>query len=425
MERYWLAWLGERAMAGQLPHAAGAESPYDLGRPWMPVEWLYATAVEWTRERGIFLPFAVLNGLAGAALLWWALGTCVARRVPGNVAFLVVAAAFLPLVERYELRAEAVGNALLVAVLLWGAHAKKRWGLVPLFAIWANVHPSFAFGLLVVALQTIDGVRRGDRAALAVFAACAAATLCNPFGIALWGHVAWVSQGWVSRIVPEWQPLLKTAPLDVLLLCVPFVSLLQRQSVRRRSIAQWALWPISSAMALGSQRFLPLATAAGTPSLCGGFRQRDLPVPRAAVWIGVATVAWLGLHGSAGAVQQLAAGTVKDSDFGLLVARSAPAAVEHTVDLRGKLAACAPGWYCNVALFLGGKTLYDGRTEPFSAARVRDLSEALSDPRVLDRWPVEVALVPPTAARAMLATRRWREVASSENVSIFKKVPAR
>jgi hypothetical protein len=176
MERYWLAWLGQRVLQGDFPRAAGPESPYDVGHAWMPVEWLYAVLVAWTVTHRVYVGFALVNGLAGAALIWWALGACIARRVPGNVTFLVSAACFLPIIQRYELRAEAWGNAFLVAVLAWGGVAKRRLLLVPAFAIWANVHPSFAFGLLVLALQSVDRVRRGDRFAVAVFAACALAT---------------------------------------------------------------------------------------------------------------------------------------------------------------------------------------------------------------------------------------------------------
>ncbi|HKE37023.1 MAG TPA: hypothetical protein VKB39_06305, partial [Candidatus Baltobacteraceae bacterium] len=73
MERYWLAWLGDRAMHGDVPRVVGPESPYDAGRAWMPVEWLYAVAVAWTREHHVFVVMAIANGLAGVAILWWAL----------------------------------------------------------------------------------------------------------------------------------------------------------------------------------------------------------------------------------------------------------------------------------------------------------------------------------------------------------------
>lgn len=419
MERYWLAWLGDRILHGSFPHAAGPESPYDTGRPWMPAEWLYAVAVAWTRERHAFVAFAMFNGLAGVAMLWWALGACISRRVPGNTSVLVCAACFWPTIERYELRAEALGSAFLAAVLQWGGDPVKRYALLPLFALWANVHPSFAFGLIVLGLQTFPSVRRGDFAGIGVFAGCVLATFCTPFGPALWEHVWWLSHGWVASVVPEWQPLYVAAPLSVLLLFVPFVSFLQRNGVRKRSLLDRSLWPITVLFALASQRFLALATAAGSPLGCGLFRQRDVAVPQAVVWVALAGVLLAGSRGVPGDVRFLAGGIVPDPDFGLVVAAASPPIVERSIDLRGKLLACVPGWYCNAGLYLGARTLYDGRTEPFSAERVRRLSASIQDPAALNAWPVDYAIVLPGNAGLLEADPSWREVARSSVVVVF------
>lgn len=421
MERYWLAWLGDRILTGTFPHAAGPESPYDAGHPWMPVEWLYAVAVAWTREHHVFILFALLNGLAGVAMLWWALGACIARRVPGTVTFLVSASCVWPTIQRYELRAEAFGNAFLAAVLQWGSDPVKRFVLVPLFALWANVHPSFAFGLLVVALQTTQSLRRGDSAAITAFAGCVLATLCTPFGMGLWQHVWWMSHGWVARVVPEWQPLLVAAPAAVLLLFVPFVSMLARLGIRRRPLLDWSLWPIASLLALASQRFLALATGAGAPLACGLFRQRELPVPRPVIWLVLAAVVTFVAQGWPRDVVLVARDGARDVDFGLLLTRASPPIVERDVDLRGKLVACVPGWYCNVALYLGARTLYDGRTEPFSARRITELSASLDDPRLLRKWPVDYAIVPPPNAEPLQAEGSWREAARSRLMVIFQR----
>ena len=420
MERYWLAWLGDRILDGSFPHAAGPESPYDAGHSWMPVEWLYAVAVAWTREHHVFIVFALLNGLAGVAMLWWALGACIARRVPGTVTFLIGASCFWPTMQRYELRAEAFGNAFLAAVLQWGGDPVKRFALVPLFALWANVHPSFPFGLLVVALQAAQSLRRGDILAAAAFAGCVLATLCTPFGFGLWQHVWWMSHGWVARIVPEWQPLIRVAPAAVLLLCIPCVSMLARRGIRKRPLVDWSLWPIASLLALESQRFFAMATGAGMPLACGLFRQRDVAVPRPVVWLGLAALVVFVAQGWPGDVVHVARDGARDVDFGLILTHASPPVVERDVDMRGKLVSCVPGWYCNAALYLGARTLYDGRTEPFSAQRVRELSASLDDPRILRTWPVDYAIVSPANAQPLQADGSWREVARSRLMVIFE-----
>jgi len=333
----------------------------------------------------------------------------------------VCATSFWPAIVRYEVRAEAFGNAFLAAVLSWGAHRIKRFALLPLFALWANVHPSFAFGLFVVALQTVQNVRQRDFTAAVVFAGCLLATLCTPFGFDLWQHVWWTSHGWVARVVPEWQPLLAATPLAVLTMLVPLVSVLARLGIRKRSLLDWSLWPVTVFLALASQRFLVLATGTGAPLACGLFRQRDVAVPRAALWLALALVAGFVARGLPADVAQLAGSGERDRDFDLLLSAGSPPLVERRFDLRDKLVACIPGWYCNAALYLGARTLYDGRTEPFTAQRVRELSASFDDPQILQKWPVDYALVPPTNAPALQRAGGWSEVARSRVIVVFRR----
>jgi hypothetical protein len=267
----------------------------------------------------------------------------------------------------------------------------------------------------------VQNLRRRDIASLAAFAGCALATLCTPFGLRLWQHVWWMSHGWVARIVPEWQPLLVVTPAAVLLLLVPFVSVLARRGIRKRSLLDWSLWPIASLLALASQRFLALATGAGAPLACGLFRQRDIAVPRPVVWLALVAVVADVARGWPADVAQFAGNGARDADFGLLLTRASPPVVERDVDLRGKLVSCVPGWYCNAALYLGARTLYDGRTEPFSAQRVSELSASLNDPRILQKWPVDYAIVPPASAQPLQADGSWREVARSRFMVIFRR----
>src|SRR5262249_29403339 len=151
--------------------------------------------------------------------------------------------------------------------------------------------------------------------------------------------------------------------------------------------------------------------AAGAPLACGVFRQRDVRVPSPVVWTALACVVVFAARGVPADARRLAAGAALDPDFGLLMAAGSPPLVGCELDFLGKLVSCVPGWYCNAALYLGAHTLYDGRTEPFSAQRVRDLSESLSDPGILRRWPVDYAIVPPDRAAPLNGDPEWREVA--------------
>lgn len=86
-----------------------------------------------------------------------------------------------------------------------------------LFFIWANCHPSFAYGLVILGLYVVTAVGwdcfvSGERGALvrggAILLAALAGTLCNPYG---WGlHRSILTLGsskFFMRLHQEWMPL--------------------------------------------------------------------------------------------------------------------------------------------------------------------------------------------------------------------------
>lgn len=93
------------------------------------------------------------------------------------------------------------------------------WLMVPVFALWANLHGGFLAGLgaigvfalvsaLLRDLRRSSTLRRSLRP-LVVTAACALATCANPFGFHMWaivlssvGNSAW------HKVMVDWQPLL-------------------------------------------------------------------------------------------------------------------------------------------------------------------------------------------------------------------------
>jgi hypothetical protein len=93
----------------------------------------------------------------------------------------------------------------------------RLWPLIPMFALWANLHGEFIVGLgaLAVAAVTLGlrefwaerKIERASRIA-AVTIGCALATLLNPFGLGLWTTVLHsVSDPLVRKYVLEWLPL--------------------------------------------------------------------------------------------------------------------------------------------------------------------------------------------------------------------------
>lgn len=91
------------------------------------------------------------------------------------------------------------------------------WCLVPLMAVWANLHGGFIAGLLALGVysgaQTVNDLARGrgwSRCAWlwAITLACALAALITPFGFSTYTAIAHTLQSPLTRsAVSEWRPL--------------------------------------------------------------------------------------------------------------------------------------------------------------------------------------------------------------------------
>jgi len=86
-----------------------------------------------------------------------------------------------------------------------------RWPAAVLPAVmllWSNLHGGFVVGLAVIFIYAAAGVLAGNRAGLMLFmvAACAAATLINPYGLDFWRYLIPALRHPRPRI-PEWRPL--------------------------------------------------------------------------------------------------------------------------------------------------------------------------------------------------------------------------
>ena len=94
------------------------------------------------------------------------------------------------------------------------------WPLIPMFALWANLHGGYTIGLgamiIAVAVLFIQGLGDAGRKTSArrlglVTLGCAGATILNPFGVGLWTGVAHsVSDPLIRQIVNDWVPLPNT-----------------------------------------------------------------------------------------------------------------------------------------------------------------------------------------------------------------------
>jgi len=105
---------------------------------------------------------------------------------------------------------------LLLAIALWILGCDRRepgrtvWLLVPLTALWANLHAGFVALIVSVGALAAGALfeRRWDlaRRYAGLAAGCSAASLLNPYGIGLHRHIAeYLRSDWIRQAVDEFQ----------------------------------------------------------------------------------------------------------------------------------------------------------------------------------------------------------------------------
>jgi hypothetical protein len=138
-----------------------------------------------------------------------------------------------------------LGLALLLHVLVPG---RRTFWLIPLFAVWANLHPGFLYGLIMVgawagglALEDFRAGQRGWRVPAtraAPLAIALVASFLNPFGWSLHAHaLSWMGSETVQHVL-EFQPLVVVAP-DGFFFMLVMGAIIAGLSAHR----QWVGWP--------------------------------------------------------------------------------------------------------------------------------------------------------------------------------------
>jgi hypothetical protein len=199
----WNLRIGEYILAHGLPRTEFMLSS-TLGHPTLYYEWLaqlvYALALHLGGLNGVVALAAVLVGL-DVTLLFWALRR---RGVPLLLAlFLTLVGAWLTTsvwtarAQQFTLLLTLVWSELLWSY--WRTGDRRLLWLFPLSAaLWANLHPGFVGGLLMLLVATViawvfparyRGGVANPRSLGLTFVAALAATLINPWGVELWRHI--------------------------------------------------------------------------------------------------------------------------------------------------------------------------------------------------------------------------------------------
>ena len=197
-----------------VPHA-DSFSFDSAGHPWFAWEWLSDVLFAALFRLGGLKAVTVFCGIviAGSVsvlfrhMVWRSVGVCIAL----PLTLLAVGASSI----HYLARPHVIGL-LFFAMVAWivdrdrSNPARLIWSLPLLFMLWANCHGSFLAGLAMLVLWWVEDVRSHRVRPLArparIFAFCAGATLCNPYGWHLHAHALdYLHSGWIQASIEEFQ----------------------------------------------------------------------------------------------------------------------------------------------------------------------------------------------------------------------------
>ncbi len=273
---WWRLRIGEWIVENQAVPYVDYFSVNDVGKPWIEYSWVFAVIVYAVHAK---------FGLTGMAYFVVAMGLVIAF-----TAHQLVRRSGLPIAIEVALAAMALGamkplmsprpwlftilffaiELLIISRARYSGKDRLLWVLPPLFALWANCHIQFVYGLAAVGLLSAEGLlatyagRLGAkieapplapaRVAL-VTTACAAATLLTPYHYLLYKQIFDYIGGETGyfQYITELHPMFFRSPTDWLVL----------------------LLALSAAFALGWQRkWLPFSTLLFLMSAFLAFRAR-------------------------------------------------------------------------------------------------------------------------------------------------------
>lgn len=296
----WIATMGAPPLID--PFLASAEP-----RPWIADQWLsdLLMALLWRyggEERGMTLLYAGATSVFLLVFMGFTYRSAMVRS--GSPLWAGVAAFFaLKLASvHFILRPVIIGFIFFAVVsgVVWQVVERVRQGsdvrvrdvgvLVPLTALWANMHPSFGLGIIMIALTTIGLVydtvviqRRpfAARSFLVLGGTCgfmALASLLNPYGIDLVCQVfGLVNDDFFMSLNQEWRPIQLRNPEGRLFLQTGIVILLGAFLSPRReatiSFTEPLIIGFFAWSTLSSVRFLPYYAIAATPLLAQSMGQ--------------------------------------------------------------------------------------------------------------------------------------------------------
>jgi hypothetical protein len=232
-DTYWQIALGDWMIANRAVPHVDTFSWTVAGAPWISSQWLaqviFAAAYGALGWSGVVAVSALAIASAFGLLTYYLM-----RHLAPMPALVLVIAAFVLAAPHMLARPHALALPVMVmwvAGLVRAADEKRApsYWLLPLIALWANLHGGFTFGLMLiapVALEALLDARPEERVRVvlrwALFGVCALAAACvTPYGpesILVTRRI--LGLGPALALIGEWQPenFAKLGGLELLLL---------------------------------------------------------------------------------------------------------------------------------------------------------------------------------------------------------------
>jgi hypothetical protein len=422
-----------------------------VGTAWQDQQWgaevILAAVYRLAGWTGLVVLRAALVGL----LFGLVFDLCRRGHTTRTAALLTLTAFGLAIVT-LALRPQLFGMVLFAATL-WlvvsrREHPRALWLVVPIAALWANVHGSFFLAPVLLGLGALEDLaeRRPTeaRTGLVVAIAAAASTVLNPFGPAVWQYAVGISTNAViTTRITEWQPTTVRSPeglaffVSVGLIAVLLVALARRGRAVPPTILLWlvpfaglgawavrglAWWPLVATVTVARVTVDPPGSAVpASRERRGTAIMRRLNVVVAALLV-VAGVALLPVWRAEDPALRAPVGVLGTAPAGIT------AALRSLVAPSDRLFAPQPwgSWFefavPETSVFI------DSRIELF-APGVWDDYDAITDGRAdwqarLEQWNVTIVVAVDRLGPLPLADRLagdpgWRQVYEDEDGRIF------
>lgn len=239
----WLAALGHGVITSErIPHGIPfATAPtVHWYNPMALAEVIFWTLEHGLGDRGLVLAQTLAVGVAFGVLARGALCAGASRQATAaNCLLVTLGAAPSLMIARAQLFSLALFP-LLLELLRNDARERSHriWLVVPLLALWSNLHGAVLVGMFATfAYLIVARLRHRPVETAAVAALCAVALCLNPAGIHIFSYFRGVlSNAAAQRGEGMWGPLSLTAPFDVLLIAVAAVLAVRATRVR---LAAW------------------------------------------------------------------------------------------------------------------------------------------------------------------------------------------